>query len=620
MKNSVVSVEFDPTIRVGTGGISLDSSTLQLSGVEHIETRNLTLSDNSVITTVPMGRLHLDLSNLVIDASSSINLDGMGYPKYSGPGAAEAPGYGSSGTGGGGYGGIGGSYYQPGGGTYGSALWPVDMGSGGANSGGGAIQLDVSDSLAVNGLVTADGYQSGSGGSILINANHLSGLGIIRANGGGGYWSGAGGGGRVAIYYHDSTFNGIKEAREAPTIYGSPAGVGTVVMECYPVLEFNATSYNVGEDTGYVTINVTRTGYTDLAASVEYSTSDGNATDGTNYLGSSGRLVFQPGERNETIIIPIFDDGIYAPKKYFNVSMTSPLNATIDMRTARVNIVNTDNAPVFQFNVSSMSVNDNIGTALLNVTKIGKTEMGARVSYTAVNGTANSGEDFTCSPGSLTFAPCETSKYILVTIIPDSAYEPEEAFNLVLNNPVDATIGTNQSLTVTISSMKVSFTYNLKKGWNLISIPVVPDDKNLITFFQPIMSNVSIVWEYNSSNGSNAWAYYTTMTDKYQQGTLRTVNEHLGYWVRCNNDTVFTISGRLPENSAVTLISGWNLIGNPTMDIRQPLAAYPNEKIVWMYNSSNTSSPWAYHTTMTEKYQQGSLTEMKPGYGYWVRI
>jgi len=134
------------------------------------------------------------------------------------------------------------------------------------------------------------------------------------------------------------------------------------------------------------------------------------------------------------------------------------------------------------------------------------------------------------------------------------------------------------------------------------------------------MNNVSIIWEYNSSNGSNAWAYYTTMTDKYQQGTLRSVNERQGYWVRCNSDSVFTVTGYLPRTSDVTLNTGWNLVGDPTMDVRQPLAAYPNEKIVWGYDTSNASSPWAYHTTMTDKYQQGGLTQLEPGHGYWVRI
>jgi hypothetical protein len=261
----------------------------------------------------------------------------------------------------------------------------------------------------------------------------------------------------------------------------------------------------------------------------------------------------------------------------------------------------------------------------LNVTKTGKTEVNAQVSYTASNVTAGSGEDYACNPESLTFAPSEKSKYVPVTIVTDSAYEPDETFSLALSSPVNATIGTNQTLTVTINSTmakvsEVSFTYNLKKGWNLISIPVVPKDGNLTTFFQPIMSNMSIVWEYNSSNGSNAWSYYTTMTDKYQQGTLRTVNEHLGYWVSCNNDIVFTVSGYRPEKNNVTLNSVWNLIGNPIIEGHQPWDAYPNAKIVWGYNSSNNYDPWAYYTIMTDKYKQGSLIQLNPGYGYWVRI
>ena len=97
--------------------------------------------------------------------------------------------------------------------VYGSAAEPVDFGSGSGSAGGGAIRLVVTDTLTVNGAITADGADwhrgTGSGGSVYITAKHLTGAGRITASGGdnGCLWGcNGGGGGRIAVYYETSDF------------------------------------------------------------------------------------------------------------------------------------------------------------------------------------------------------------------------------------------------------------------------------------------------------------------------------------------------------------------------------------------------------------------------------
>jgi len=62
------------------------------------------------------------------------------------------------------------------------------------------------------------------------------------------------------------------------------------------------------------------------------------------------------------------------------------------------------------------------------------------VDYHTEPGTAG-GADFTAAGGTLTFAPGETVKTVLVPITPDTADEPDERFTLVLDDPQGATIG-----------------------------------------------------------------------------------------------------------------------------------------------------------------------------------
>jgi len=53
---------------------------------------------------------------------------------------------------------------------------------------------------------------------------------------------------------------------------------------------------------------------------------------------------------------------------------------------------------------------------------------------------ATPGDDFTAVSGTLTFAPGETSKTVLVPIIPDTVREPHETFQVVLSNPTNAVL------------------------------------------------------------------------------------------------------------------------------------------------------------------------------------
>jgi chitinase len=62
------------------------------------------------------------------------------------------------------------------------------------------------------------------------------------------------------------------------------------------------------------------------------------------------------------------------------------------------------------------------------------------VAFATANGTALAGSDYTAASGTLTFAPGETRKTIVVPIIPDNVPEPDETFTVLLSSPVGATV------------------------------------------------------------------------------------------------------------------------------------------------------------------------------------
>jgi len=214
--------------------------------------RNLTIGTNGTMYPPSASVYSLTVSgDMTIQAGGIFSLDSFG----SAPGFGSTPGTSYSTTyypgGGGGHGGNGGnSYYFAaiGGGTSDSQTSPTVLGSGGGNAtangsfggaGGGALQLNVTGNLRVDGSLSANGGNgSGSGGGGgaggSINISHcltLSGGGSITANGGSGVASfgGGGGGGRIAIYPANNNFTGTISAYGGSGVnYG---GAGTIYTQ-----------------------------------------------------------------------------------------------------------------------------------------------------------------------------------------------------------------------------------------------------------------------------------------------------------------------------------------------------------------------------------------------------
>ena len=112
---------------------------------------------------------------------------------------------------------------------------PVNIGSGGTcgtcMSGGGAVILNVTNQLTVNGPILAKGNgggNNGSGGSIFLTVGTLAGNGTLDASGGSAGTGGAGGG-RIAVIGSTASFAGAIAA------YGgtgsNPGAAGTIFIK-----------------------------------------------------------------------------------------------------------------------------------------------------------------------------------------------------------------------------------------------------------------------------------------------------------------------------------------------------------------------------------------------------
>src|SRR5438093_3925153 len=110
------------------------------------------------------------------------------------------------------------------------------------------------------------------------------------------------------------------------------------------VLQFSSATYSVNEGvlSGKAVIKLTRSGGTASGVTVDYATSDGTATDGSDYNATNGTLIFAAGQTSKTFTIDIINDPVDEPNKTVNLALLNPQGgAILGLRdTAVLTIVN----------------------------------------------------------------------------------------------------------------------------------------------------------------------------------------------------------------------------------------------------------------------------------------
>jgi len=190
-------------------------SGLTIKAVDQFQLLN-TSTGTTLTSEDVLNPLSLSAKDMLIQSGSTITVKGLGYPSGQGPGTIVGEAVSGAGHGGAGGDPVTGGRGGP---TYGSAFQPTHFGSGGGitagTPGGGVVSIEVTGTLTVNGLITANsatywhGEGSGSGGSILLKSFEIEGSGSMTADGSSTSTgnTGGGGGGRIAIYYGLNTFS-----------------------------------------------------------------------------------------------------------------------------------------------------------------------------------------------------------------------------------------------------------------------------------------------------------------------------------------------------------------------------------------------------------------------------
>ena len=228
---------------------------------------------------------------------------------------------------------------------------------------------------------------------------------------------------------------------------------------------------------------------------VDYSTSDGTAIAGQNYLATSGTLVFANGIGTNTFTVPIINNSSVTGNKTFTVTLSHPTapGRLVAPYVETVTIVDVNSG--VHFSSSDYTVLKNQGAASISVVRTGYTNSEVSVHYLATNGTAVTGQDFMPSSGMLTFLAGVTNQSFSVQLANNPAVRPDVTVLLQLLNPGGTVLQPPNAATLIIHDNSGS--YVVPSGSTLIS------ESGPVNGFIDTNETVTLLFAFRDAGGTN---------------------------------------------------------------------------------------------------------------------
>jgi hypothetical protein len=292
-------------------------------------------------------------------------------------------------------------------------------------------------------------------------------------------------------------------------------GQGTIFDdESLPTLfisDVTVTEGNAGATSAVFTVSLSFP-YSETV-SINFSTANGTATSGSDYVATNGLLTFDPGMTNQSVSVTVLGDVINEGNETFFINLSNPTNAVVADGQGRGTIDNDDPLPSLSINdVTVTEGNSGSINAVFTVSLSAASGQTVTVNFASADGTATAGSDYTAVNGMLTFAPGVTTQTLPVSVTGDTLNEPNETFFVNLSGAANALIGDSQGVgnisnddavpTLSISDATVvegnSGTTNAVFTVSLSAV----SDQNVVVNFATADGTASAGSDYASTNGS----------------------------------------------------------------------------------------------------------------------
>lgn len=193
---------------------------------------------------------------------------------------------------------------------------------------------------------------------------------------------------------------------------------------------------------------------------LDYTISGGTAT-GSNddyALDASGTVTFIAGQTSANLPLGIINDSNIESDETIEITLSNPpTGVSLSNSVFTYTINDDDNNRKIQFDTDAVTVNEDAGTVTLNIeledamTVDPTNPTTAEIMITGGDAEASPAPDYTFVAGTVTIAATTTSTTFDFDIIDDVLSESTETIEISLNSPTNANLGTNPTITYTIT-------------------------------------------------------------------------------------------------------------------------------------------------------------------------
>jgi hypothetical protein len=223
-----------------------------------------------------------------------------------------------------------------------------------------------------------------------------------------------------------------------------------------PEIDFSLAEYSVAEAGLEATITVILAPASGRTVTVDYASTDGTATAGSDYTAVNDTLTFAPGVTEQTFIVEVDADLLdEEDEEDLTLELSGPDYATFPPAGSRntpatLIILDSDPLPTVDFNAVSYSEDEDDVVVPIGVTLSPPSGRTVTVEYASSPGTATPDSDYTEVNGTVTFDPSEFWQTFDLPIAEDTLDEIAETIQLTLSSASNANIGGNSPATFTI--------------------------------------------------------------------------------------------------------------------------------------------------------------------------
>ncbi|MBU3016003.1 hypothetical protein KO488_14695, partial [Poseidonibacter lekithochrous] len=154
------------------------------------------------------------------------------------------------------------------------------------------------------------------------------------------------------------------------------------------------TDSSINEEDGVLTFTVSLSNPSDSAVTVDFTTADGTALAGSDYVSDNGTITFAPGETSKTISISVLDDNIFEADESMYINLTNPVNAEVADEQGEGRIADSGN----ESDIPTLSISDSVVTEgefnIFTVQISNESTEDIKFKFSTIDGSAIKGDDY----------------------------------------------------------------------------------------------------------------------------------------------------------------------------------------------------------------------------------